>query len=682
MEDQELIARVRKHFNRAQSKFAPIHKTMRADMAMASGVTDAQWGDEDSRIRGKNRAKFSFPMLDKFVERTVGLYNVAPYGIGYEATSSQGAGVAKLFDGLAGGVEASSQAKAVYRTALRHSLSGGYGWIYLTTEYLDQYDESDSVGICIKTSHDPTAFMLDPISREVDGRDAQWAIHRDGMDLEQAKEEYGDDVLQYTGIGFLDSAISKFFNSNDTVPVITHWECENTYSEIAFGADGKPAKKGDKTKRVKSTQIRVTKIVGNKVVQNVLLPMRCLPVVPVYGLPVYKDGEILYRAFIHGGRDAQRLINYVTSWGAERVARSPQAPFMASSRAIAPHLAAWSNAPRDNPTVLLFEDMSKDGKPISAPIPLSTTVDLSDVIQAQQSYNSLLELVLGMPSQGFGSDGNVQQTAEEVLTRTKAGESVLSTVFENMKASIERVGEVLAEMLLMTVDTPRTMSVVENGQMIRSEVPDLSSLGVSLSDLKVRATSGPLLATQRKESLRSYLALGSLLGEDAWVVMPKIAENIDDNDEELAEQLKVIGQQRMQGAAQAQAQLQAQQNEISQLKAYLQESNETVLSLRRQSTDKRLEIIADMAKQEDQQSHEIDMALIKQKGQTALDANKIALEADADAAKDERELLRLLAKREQMNVGPTVLPLNDGLSGRLPDAHRSVTMDGLEAANG
>lgn len=656
------LKHIRQHADLAKRKWEKIHTRMRMDLRYASGVQGAQWDESDVKVRGKNRAQFSFPVLDKFVERLVGGYNKSPYGIGYDGATSQAAPFAKLIGGMAQGIEAKSKAVIAYRTALRNSAACGYGWIYLTTDYADEYSEGNEVEAKICAVYDPTSMMLDPLSVEIDGSDAQWAIHRDTMGLQAAKDEFGDDVIDAAqglgqDIGFVDERAARWSDANDSIPVITHWELEHRYKNVWLTPEGSSEKevKGAPRKRIKETECKVTKVVGNKVVSETRLPVRCLLVMPVYGIPYFRDSEVQYKGMIHGAIDAQKLLNYSQSLGAERLALGPKANYFAPARAVGKYQELWKNSSRDMNAVLPYDDIDKDGKPIAPPTQLNNAVDVSDVANLSMAYNQLIELVVGMPSEGFGSDGPRQQTAEEALLRSQASETIASSLYENLRSSIERAGYVLAEMILATHDTDRVVPVMIEGKLTRQSVPSLENAPLSLADLNVEVKSGPLLASQRKESLRSYLALGQMLGEWRGVILDKIAENMDDADPEVVKRLQVVGQMMLQqgdGGAAAAQQAQAAKMENDQLRTQLQQAQQQVLAMQASVKEQEMKIMADLAKQEDQQEHEVRMAILKQAGANAELAQKIDMETDKDSVLMRQELEQRMAERAaEMGMG-------------------------------
>lgn len=641
--DPNKISHVKSQIAIAKGKWERIYARCRKDMRMAAGVDSNQFSEEDRKARGENRAQFSFPILDKFVERVVGAYNNSPFGIGFESSSEGGAPIAKIMSGVIGGVECESNAKYAYRQALRNTATCGYGWLYACTEYADEYSDSLDIKVKIKAVLNPDSVMLDPNSVEIDGRDAEWAIHQDSMSLGAAKAEFGEDVLtagEETGVGLMDPSKARWADSKDSVPVVTYFERNHKWRTVWIAEDGTKSDEQTeihtRSKRVKTSDVTITKIVGNKVVSDVTLPVKSLPIVPVYGLPFYLDNKVQYTGLVHRATDAQRLLNYAASLTAERLALSPKTNFLASTRAVGNHLPLWKDNARSIPGVLLWDEKDEMGNQNAQPIQLNTATDVSDTLAVTTGFTGLVSDVIGMPPEGFGSEGPRQQTAEEALLRAKSGESVLSTLYENLASSIERLGYIVAEMVLATYDTPREITLYDQEAGRGKEMIDLSAMDIDLSSLNVQITSGPLLSTQRKEQVRSYLALAQVLGPAYLPALgPKIAESIDDSDPETVALIRQISQMQVQ--APDPAQMQSLQMENDAMRQALQQAQSDLLEMKQRAKDTEIKILADQAMAEQRHQNDLEMEIVRQAGADSQMSKKIYLENKANAADEYRK---------------------------------------------
>lgn len=577
-EDIVKIDAIRKDIDNAYDAASSTFERCEEDLAFANGIDDSQFSETDNNVRGANRATFQFPVLDKFIERIVGGYNQSPYGITFTAMNDEKKAQAQMLSAVAKGVETRSGAKAVYRTALRGAATTGYGYAHLTTEYNNEEDNSLDVSIKIEAIYDYSSVLLDPLSREVDGRDARYVAHIDYMSPKEAEDMYGKEVKDYANEGgMFESKIQKG-DPDESIPIVTFYEKITKKSMAYINGEGEQSDEqleGYRGKEKKSVTVRCTKLVGNKIIYDEDMGTKYLPIVPMYGLPVMIEGRQEYVGIIHRAKDAQRLLNYSASLAAERLALSPKANYMVSDRSIEGYSEMWKNSSRANIPALIWRDFdSKTNTPIAPPIKVDTAVNLGDVMSSQQAQISLISSITGMSETGMGEMVGRQETAEAVLMKAKASETILSTIYENLACSIEQCGRVMLDMMSVYYDTDRNVPVVMDGNTSRRDIP-FSQMDIVPSEYEVASQAGPLLATQRKENARGLLAVASIMGPYAPAILPEIVQSIDLDDDEggvLKQKMDAIAQMVMSsGGDPAQTQMQMQQLQM-ELDAMRQEN--------------------------------------------------------------------------------------------------------------
>jgi hypothetical protein len=622
------ISHVKEHITSAENYYASVYERCKSDLQMANGTRGSQFDDTDARVRGGNRAEFSFPVLDKYVERVLGNYNLSPFGIDYSAYRSEQQPKATLMNQVVGGIEQRSKAKAVYRSALRMASTVGYSWIHITTKYDNPEDDSLDVSIQIEHIEDYSSVLIDPLSTAVDGSDASWVCHVDEMKLGDVKRIYGDDLDIYTDEGGLfDTHMSRDVDNNSSVRIATHYEKITKKSMIYIHPEDSTQKSeekvdGWKSKEKTNTYVKCTKIVGNKIIFEQELQQTYIPLVPVYGLPIFEDGKPQYVGIIHRAIDAQKIINYSASMAAERLALSAKANYIASQRAIGNNVEMWKNSSRSNSPVLIFNDIDDEGRPITPPMKQDTAVNVSDTLAMTDGFNSMISQVIGMPENGIAGDGNVGETAEAALLKAKASETILSTLYENLASSIEQVGRVLLQMVSSQYDTPREVPLTDKGQTQMGMV-NFPEMNVIPSEYEVAVTAGPLLATQRKENLRSLLAVAQLMGPNAQMIMPEIIDSIDlgDDSEAVKQKAQMIAQMSLQaaqaGPQQAQ-QMQVMAQENAQMKQQLQLLNSQLIQHQVDTTRDEMKIRADLLKTQMNNESKMDMQALKYQADSAL----------------------------------------------------------------
>jgi hypothetical protein len=125
------------------------------------------------------------------------------------------------------------------------------------------------------------------------------------------------------------------------------------------------------------------------------------------------------------------------------------------------------------------------------------------------------------------------------------------------------------------------------------------------------------------------------------VIGPKIAESIDNADQQLIEGIKAIAQASMGGGQDPNAQA-----EGDQLRQALAQAQQTILALQMKSRDTEIEILAKQALTEQEHQNDIEMEVLKQQGTAGLEQEKAVLKAESDEASDYRKVQMAIAEQQ------------------------------------
>ena len=599
------IQEVKKLVTEAESAANDIRSRIKVDINFSSSVGD-QWLDEDNAVRGDERAKFQFPLIPTYISRIVGNYSANPFSIKLEPVENgEQADVDKLQEKIME-IEQKSGGKNLYQSCLANSVACGYGYLVITTVL----DKKEQEAIEIQPIRNPLSILFDPMSQNIDGSDAEYAIHQEDIAVEKAKRMYPQFDSEETVDGI-------FWNSHSdkSVPIITLWK---------MNEQGK---------------VDVIKCVGNKIIKEDTLDIDRIPVIPVHGETVLKtsSGVIEYVGITHRAIDASRLLNYVGSLSAERLALSPKANYLVDAASIVEHQKIWQQANRMNFPALPYDSRDKAGNQLNPPQKQDTAIDIGDISSLNKLYADSVANIIGIPLEGVIENHSVQ-TAEEVMTKAKSSESILSTYYENLASSIKSVGEILLQLIPQVYDG---MSGMKN--------------------VKLEVSSGPLLATLRKEKLRHYLSMASLLPEYKVILAPKMLECMDGCDEELVEQAIALSAMQLQ---QMQAQLQQAQGQ--QPGAEIQQSPEvTNLMNQNAALQNQVADLTGKLQQVDQQwseakaklesevllenlkhQHAMELEALKQHGQDSRQTEKLMADAQKTTFEAQTKLDQTIAEND------------------------------------
>ena len=618
----DYVAHVKSLLQEADQSWSHVHNRIKQDLRYVCGTE--QWDRADIMLRGDNRARQQFPLLDKYVERIVGNYNLNPYSIQIEPLTEAAGQFSQLIQGIVNNIEASSETRYAYRQALRNAAATGYGWLSITTDYGEK--NKDFVEVKIETIEDPCSVVIDPASRFVDGRDASWAAVREWISKKTAKQLFGDQFVEDAG----DS--NSIWNGDDSsqkgiVQVITFYE---------------------RQVEEKRTFIKKTRIVGDQIIdaETKDLALKRIPIVPVYGLPVIERNRVNYISIIHRAIDAQKDINFTVSTGAERLALSPTAKILASIEGISGLEAQYADANRSNRSVLTYRAWDESGRELPQPTKLDPAVNSQDISQYYTLYTRAIAECVGIPLDGIGGSSTKQLTAEETLTKARAAETVLSTLYENLAASVRAVGQLVLDIIhTQYVGNRPVMSMDNEGKVSQIQ---LDAQTLEVKDLNIRVEAGPLLSTQRKENVHSFLQLFQI-APDAYknLLFDKIVENMDGLDMPFQQACRQIAQQNL-GQMQEQAQqLQVLQQENQRLKEALGNAQIAIAAAKSRSSDAGVKAQAQVVAAQINAQAGIQKEMLKQEGETGRSREKIMAEQEARTQETYGEMLRSAEERDR-----------------------------------
>ena len=598
---------IKKLVDEAREAAAGVIDRIKTDITFSSSVGD-QWLDEDTKVRGESRARFQFPLIPTYISRIVGNYSANPFSIKVEPINiADQEDVDKIQEKICE-IEQNSGGKNLYQSALSNSVASGYSYLVVTTVL----DKEGKEAIEIQPIRNPLSILFDPMSQSICGDDAEYAIHQEDISKEKAKRLYPDfDETEADAI---------LWNSrvDQSVPIITLWKINE---------------KG---------KVDVVKAVGNKIISEVTLDIDRIPVVPVHGETVLKtsSGMVEYVGITHRAIDASRLLNYANSLSAERLALSPKANYLTPADAIKEHEKIWKMANVMNFPALPYDAFDKAGRQLPAPVKQDTAINIGDISNLNSLYSESVANIIGIPLEGVIENHSVQ-TAEEVITKAKSSESILSTYYENLASSIKSVGEIIIQL-----------------------IPQVYEGMKGVDKVKLEVSSGPLLATLRKEKLRNYLSIASLLPEYKVILAPKMLECMDGADEELVEQAKAISvmeltrmQAELNQAQQGQGQpgmemtqtpeMQnllnqnaALQNKVADLTAKLENIGE-------QWSEAKAKLQADIMMEQLRHKNEMELEMLKQQGQSTRQTEKLMADAEKTTFEAQAKLDQTIAENDQ-----------------------------------
>ena len=516
MENNEIVHELGEFAQRANSYNGQMVARIKADLEFAGGK---QYDDQDTKIRGENRAQLNFNLIRNYANQIINEYRAKPFGITISARKPDAVQKAEIAQGIIRGIESMCDAQSKYTLAIDRQVKGGLGYCVITSDYNGESGfEQD---IIINGIHRPDLVIYDPYSKEVDGADANEAAFVEHISCETAEQILGEEKdWEYISSPLAGTAWNA---PDDSVALVTYFRLNRKKETIYQGANGEiltdvKNPKGMKSRTVVKKSVSVYKIVGDEVVSETELPLSRLPIVPFRGELVDKDGKLDWVGLSYFGRDPQKLVNYAASLTAERISIGPKATNFVDMRSIANYKDIWAKSNRLNLPYLPYDSKDAEGNQYNSPTPRDVSVQIGDVTAAQSNYQGMLASILGMQEQGQRVDGASNETAAAVMTRAKSTEISNYQYLDNAAKSVKAIGRIVLELMNIIYDTERMIPIDVNGESQLNNI-NVAELDIIPDELTVNVDAGPMLATQRKEELSMLLAMSSILGPEATMVI-------------------------------------------------------------------------------------------------------------------------------------------------------------------
>ena len=656
-EDLVLIEEVKKFIGESDSFYGDINKRIEEDFNFYS---DDAYSQKDKDNRGNDRNQASFNIIRRDVFQIVNNYKDNKFGISLSSKKQEKIKKAELTKSIIEGIESDSRADDVYGLGIENSVICGYGYIVITTDYSKEDNESFDQSIKIIGVQNPVCVKFGN-SEKIDGSDVNEAALVEYIDSDLAEDLYGKDITNDNEFSLNALSIKK---PENTTMMVTYYK-KRFQSEVLYKLkDGRTGSAKDFSKSeligsikktIKKPFIEVSKVIGHKVISQTELPIKYIPIVPIYGTRIKRNNKWQYLGIVDSIKDCQRYLNYAGSLGIERVAHSIRPIIAADYRGIGEHEEDWRNINKSLSPVLFFDGIDKEGQPVAAPTVLNQVINNTDVQGIQTNMEDLMSSITGIPKAGLGvgSAPETAETATAILTKSRSSDKSYSHFYTNLASSIEQTGRIILELLNVIYDTPRDMTLVtKEGKSIKNM--DLSKEDIIPDELEVTVEAGPMSPNERKESLKSLLAITSLLGPESLNrVADKLFLNSDiPGSEELAERFKYIDTTSNGTSGQDPAAVQA----LNIAQQTLQ-SKDSVIKLMEEQLNQTYQMITQLqsALQANQVKVDADMAIANLNNQNKIELKRMEIEAEniqlaakiqSDAEKESQKAMIELQKHQ------------------------------------
>lgn len=457
---------------------------------------------------------------------------------------------AQIYTALMRHIEYISNATTAYDTAMGFAVQGGWGYIRVTTDYID--DESFDQDIFIKRVIDPLTVYLDPEAKEVDKSDAKFGFVFEDIEQEEFRRDprwkEWSDIADSSPLG----GDSSDWQSEEFIRVAEYYRVVEKRDMLyaipkdfiqgypggfirrsVLEAGGKKNKQfreivklieGDKKVRSRELFVPTVEyklIIGEQLVKEEEWPGKYIPIVPVCGEETVIEGTMDRKSHTRSMLDAQRMYNYAASSAVEFMGLQTKTPWLVAVEGIEELETYWNEANRINTAALPYKAFREDGSAI--PPPTRIAPPSAAPIYATQMQASLQDLLMtsGQFAAQMGAQGN-ERSGKAIGERQRQSDNATYHFVDALGTAIRHIGRILLNLIPHIYDTKRTQQILaEDGTSMEivldpgaakhfQEIQDENSktimriLNPQSGKYEVQADVGPNYATRREEAFDAF----------------------------------------------------------------------------------------------------------------------------------------------------------------------------------
>jgi hypothetical protein len=507
----------------------------------AKFVVGNQWDPVvEQRRKDQRKPVLTFNRLVAFMAQVVGnrLMNETEIRVFPDKAGTKE--IAEVREGIIRSIFKNSHADFARDEAAKYQVVGGEGYFTLNMEY-----ESDDVfeqHIRLGAITDPYSTVLDPLSIEPSGADAQWSFVGDDIPQQEFKKRWP----WAAEVGFQGQQrwnTSGFWLSEDTVRIVSYWRMvtegtktlalyqDGTVHDVTemeefeylnfveTRSDGSPY-----TREVPNRFARLYVCSGNAILEGPYdYPISSIPVYRVPGWEL-NDGDKVHRwGLIRFLKDPQRLHNYWRSTVAEQLVAAPRNKWLATPDSVKGHEARWRRAPTSDDPFLYYNDGETPPQHIPPPgIDAALVNEAAISTQDMKDISNIHEAAMGMPS---------NEVSKVAIQQRQMVSDVGTFIYvDRRRLADERCAKNINELIPYIYDTKRTLAIIgRDDKTIVATINDPSdpNSDVTLGKYGVTVSVGPASETKRTLANEQMMAFVNAMPQAAAVVMDLVAEAQD-----------------------------------------------------------------------------------------------------------------------------------------------------------
>ena len=523
----EFLGEMRDRYSKGRSYDEHNESAGRDDAKFVIG--HGQWDEDvERRRKAKNKPVLTFDRLQAFIAQVVNnrLMNETEIRVFPDKAGTKE--IAQLREGLIRAIYKNSYADFARDEAQKYQVIGGQGAFCLSIDYVS--DEVFEQEIRVKHVADPYSIVLDDMSTEPTGGDAQWGFVDDDISRETYEKRWPWAATTSFNTAFQETTKIPWF-SEDSVRVTSYWRMVTEgHKYLALFQDGTThdvtdmddfeffpfvAMREDGSPYVRKVPNRFAQMYlcsGNEILEGPYdYPLSSLPIYRVPGWEV-SDGEKLHRwGLTRKMKDPLRLHNYARSVQAEQLVATPRNKYLTTQAAVKGYETKWRNAASSDDPFLFYQD--GEVAPTHVPPP---PLDPNLIAAAEQTMQDLRD-ISNIHEASLGAPSN--EVSKVAIQQRQSVSDVGTFIYQDrLRMADERCAKNINELIPYVYDTQRIVTIYGDDNkpvMQKLNDPTDPNSDITLGKYGLTVTVGPSTVTKRQLAAEQMTSFMNAIGPEA-----------------------------------------------------------------------------------------------------------------------------------------------------------------------
>ncbi len=301
---------------------------------------------------------------------------------------------------------------------------------------------------------------------------------------------------------------------------------------------------------VTGTRIKWADMTGAEILDEGDWPGEHFPFSACTGVISIVNGKRMIRGITQFAEDSQRMLNFINTSLARRLAQANKSPWLMTRRMLKGNEAQWNSLNTQEYPYLLWNDTDEQGNPVAGagPTRADQTAQIQDLIVAAQAYEDKLKATLGIFDAGLGATPN-EQSGVAIKTLAQQGQNANYHFSDSVVRMLEHFGRILIDLIRVVYDGPavvRTLNIEGESKLVRvNEIFEEGSkqklYNLTEGDYGITVNVGPAYANQKQAAIEQMLSLARANPNITPYIQDLMARNMDFPGKELvADRLKKV----------------------------------------------------------------------------------------------------------------------------------------------